>query len=42
MRESRALRIEKEGLKDKLEEAGRKLDELQAQQSVVRKCLGRG
>ncbi|CAM9753594.1 unnamed protein product, partial [Ectocarpus sp. 12 AP-2014] len=33
LRESRALRIEKEGLKDKLEEAGRKLDELQAQQS---------
>ncbi|CAM9400664.1 unnamed protein product [Ectocarpus sp. 4 AP-2014] len=33
LRESRAVRIEKEGLKDKLEEAGRKLDELQAQQS---------
>ncbi|CBN78583.1 hypothetical protein Esi_0132_0047 [Ectocarpus siliculosus] len=33
LRESRALRIEKDGLKDKLEEAGRKLDELQAQQS---------
>ncbi|CAN0454483.1 unnamed protein product, partial [Ectocarpus sp. 8 AP-2014] len=33
LRESRALRIEKEGLKDKLEEAGRKLNELQAQQS---------
>ncbi|CAM9520228.1 unnamed protein product [Ectocarpus fasciculatus] len=33
LRESRALRIEKEGLKDKLEEAGRKMNELQAQQS---------
>ncbi|CAB1118176.1 unnamed protein product [Ectocarpus sp. CCAP 1310/34] len=35
LRESRALRIEKEGLKDKLEEAGRKLDELQAQRSEL-------